>query len=85
MKNTRNYLFGALILILGFVFGLCFDKIVNKSFAAESDSNELLPTEKAFETLSSGSARAADYEIISVYGNKYIIFSSGGDIEVLNY
>jgi len=30
-------------------------------------------------------ARSADYEIVTIYGRKYIIFSSGGDIEVLEY
>jgi len=28
---------------------------------------------------------SADYEIVSIYGRKYIIFSSGSDIEVLEY
>ena len=27
----------------------------------------------------------ADYEIIPGYGRKYLIFSNGDDIEVLNY
>ena len=35
--------------------------------------------------MESGSARSADYEIVNIYGRKYIVFSSGGDIEVLNY
>ena len=42
-------------------------------------------TEKSFEVMSSSAARNADYEIVSIYGRKYIIFSSGSDIEVLNY
>ena len=38
-----------------------------------------------FESVANGSARSADYEIVYVYGKKYIIFSSGEDIEVLEY
>ncbi len=30
-------------------------------------------------------SRSADYEIIYVYGKKYIVFNSGSDIEVLEY
>jgi hypothetical protein len=39
----------------------------------------------AFEFMSTGMTSSANYEIVSIYGQKYIIFSSGGDIEVLNY
>ena len=39
----------------------------------------------AFESMSTGMTSSANYEIVSIYGQKYIIFSSGGDIEVLNY
>lgn len=28
---------------------------------------------------------SADYEIVTVYGRKYLIFSNGNDIEMLNY
>ena len=48
-------------------------------------TNLKLPEGAAFEVMSTGSARSADYEIIYVYGKKYIIFSSGSDIEVLEY
>ena len=47
--------------------------------------NIALPEGTAFESEASGSARSAEYEIVSIYGRKYIIFSSGGDIEVLEY
>lgn len=45
----------------------------------------MLPDGADFEVMSTGTTRSADYEIVYVYGKKYIIFSSGGDIEVLEY
>ena len=45
----------------------------------------VLPEDVVFENKAVGSARSADYEIVSIYGRKYIIFSSGSDIEVLEY
>ena len=37
------------------------------------------------EVTATGTSRSADYEIVTIYGRKYIIFSNGEDIEVLNY
>ena len=37
------------------------------------------------EVTTTGTSRSADYEIVTIYGRKYIIFSNGDDIEVLNY
>ena len=86
MKKTRIYLLLALCAMLGFAIGLAFDSIVGKAYAkTEPSTNLTLPEENAFESVASGSARSADYEIIYVYGKKYIVFSSGSDIEVLEY
>ena len=71
---------------LGFILGLSFNGLFAKAHAENEKNTLKLPeTEKSFEVMSSGAARNADYEIISIYGRKYIIFSSGSDIEVLNY
>ena len=83
MKKTRVYLLIAVCLTVGFALGLAFDKLFTKSYAAGSDSR--LPAEAPLEVSAIGSARSADYEIVTIYGRKYIIFSSGGDIEVLEY
>ena len=57
-----------------------------KAYAkTEPATNLTLPEDTPFESVASGSARSADYEIIYVYGKKYIVFSSGSDIEVLEY
>lgn len=86
MKNNHKYLLFVAFTALGFILGLSFNGLFAKAHA-ENEKNKLkLPeTEKSFEVMSSGAARNADYEIISIYGRKYIIFSSGSDIEVLNY
>lgn len=71
---------------LGFILGLSFNGLFAKVHAENEQNTIILPeTEKSFEVMSSGAARNADYEIVSIYGRKYIIFSSGSDIEVLNY
>lgn len=72
---------------LGFALGLAFESLVGKAYAkTETPASKLiLPEGAAFESEALGSARSADYEIVSIYGRKYIIFSSGGDIEVLEY
>lgn len=85
MKKTRFFLLLVLVAAAGFVLGLNFDKFFTKSYADERKTDLFLPDENAFETLSSGMASSANYEIVNIYGQKYIIFSSGGDIEVLNY
>ena len=87
MKKSRIYLLLALCALLGFALGLAFDGIVGKAYAKTETpaTNLTLPEEGDFEVMSTGSARSADYEIIYVYGKKYIIFSSGSDIEVLEY
>lgn len=72
---------------LGFALGLAFEGIVGKAYAkTETPTTGLaLPEGTAFESVASGSTRSADYEIVYVYGKKYIVFSSGSDIEVLEY
>lgn len=75
----------AVVAIVAFVFGLCFDNLITKSYADERTAEFFVPAENSFEVMSTGSASRADYEIVTIYGRKYIIFSSGGDIEVLNY
>lgn len=85
MKKPRLYLLLALVAAAGFVLGLSFDNLFTKSYAEERKTDATLPNENAFETMSTGTTSRADYEIVTIYGRKYIIFSSGGDIEVLNY
>ena len=78
----------ALCTVLGFALGLAFEGIVGKAYAKTESSpvtDIALPEGAAFECEATGTARSADYEIVSIYGRKYIIFSSGGDIEVLEY
>ena len=87
MKKSRIYLLLALFAILGFALGLAFDGMVGKAYAKTETpaTNLTLPEEADFEVMSTGTARSADYEIVTIYGRKYIIFSSGSDIEVLEY
>lgn len=87
MKKPRIYLLLALCAILGFALGLAFDGMVGKAYAKTETpaTNLTLPEEADFEVMSTGTARSADYEIVTIYGRKYIIFSSGSDIEVLEY
>lgn len=87
MKKSCIYLLLAIFTIIGFALGLAFEGIANKAYAkTETPATKLaLPEGAAFESIASGTARSADYEIVYVYGKKYIIFSSGGDIEVLEY
>ena len=87
MKKSRIYLLLALFTVLGFALGLAFDGIVGKAYAKTETpaTNIKLPEGADFEVMSTGTARSADYEIVYVYGKKYIIFSSGSDIEVLEY
>ena len=87
MKKSRIYLLLSLFTILGFAMGLAFDGIVGKAYAKTETpvTNLTLPEEADFEVMATGTARSADYEIVYVYGKKYIIFSSGSDIEVLEY
>lgn len=73
-------------LAIGFVLGLLSDGLFGKAYAkTETVTEPVFPQSEAFESVASGSARSADYEIIYVYGKKYIVFSSGSDIEVLEY
>ena len=85
MKKSQIYILLAVFMIIGFAFGLAFDNLFTKSYADERNTNAFLPSENAFETMSTGTTRSADYEIVTIYGRKYIIFSNGDDIEVLNY
>ena len=73
-------------LAIGFVLGLVSDGLLGKAYAkTESVTKPVFPKGEAFESVASGSARSADYEIVYIYGKKYIVFSSGSDIEVLKY
>ena len=87
MKKTRICLLLAVCTALGFALGLAFDGIVGKAYAKTETSTTNIPLSEGlvFESEAAGSARSADYEIVSIYGRKYIIFSYGGDIEVLEY
>lgn len=88
MKKTPNYLLVAVCLAIGFTFGLAFEGLIGKTYAKTKTSPAtklVLPEDAVFESVATGTARSADYEIITVYGRKYIIFSNGDDIEVLNY
>ena len=68
-----------------FVVDTLFNNIFTKSYAG-NDTHELaLPSENKMEITATGTSRSADYEIVTIYGRKYIIFSNGDDIEVLNY
>ena len=85
MKKTRVYFLLAVFTVVGFALGLTFDNLFTKSYADERKTEVLLPNENAFEITATGTSRSADYEIVTIYGRKYIIFSNGEDIEVLNY
>ena len=85
MKKTRIYFLLAVFTVVGFALGLTFDNLFTKSYADERKAEVLLPNENAFEVAATGTSRSADYEIVTIYGRKYIIFSNGEDIEVLNY
>ena len=87
MKRDRIVLLLIFFTVIGFAFGLAFHSIVGKAYAkTETPSNKFtLPEGTVFEVMSTGTTRSADYEIVYVYGKKYIIFSSGSDIEVLEY
>ncbi len=86
MKRNRIIALAACTAI-GFALGLAFESIVGKAYAKSETSATkiILPGGTAFESVANGSARSADYEIVYVYGKKYIIFNSGSDIEVLEY
>ena len=87
MKKSRIYLLLVVFTVIGFAFGLAFECIVGEVYAKTETpaTNIAMPEGTAFESVVTGTARSADYEIVYVYGKKYIIFSSGGDIEVLEY
>ena len=85
MQKTRIYLLLAAFTALGFGLGLAFDNLFTKSYAEGRNAEAILPAENAFEATATGTARSADYEIVTIYGRKYIIFSNGSDIEVMSY
>ena len=85
MKKSRVYLLLALVAVTAFVLGITVDSFIAKSYADGRKTDAFVPNGDAFEVTSTGSTSSANYEIVNIYGRKYIIFSSGGDIEVLNY
>ena len=86
MKRNRIIIAMMVCLAIGFALGFAFEGFIGKAYAkTEPATNLTLPNETPFESVASGSARSADYEIIYVYGKKYIVFSSGSDIEVMEY
>ena len=87
MKRNHIIIALAACAVIGFALGLAFEGIVGKAYAkTEIPATKLAsPEGTAFESVANGSARSADYEIVYVYGKKYIVFSSGSDIEVLEY
>ena len=86
MKRNRMIFALMACMVIGFVLGLLFEGFVGKAYAkTESPAERMLPEATPFESVASGSFRSTDYEIIYVYGKKYIVFSSGSDIEVLEY
>lgn len=85
MKKSRIFLLIAIGLTVGFALGLAFDKLFTKSYAAGSDNESPLPATAPSKVSATGMTRSADYEIVTIYGRRYIIFSSGSDIEVLEY
>ncbi len=85
MKKTRIYLLMVAFAAIGFALGIAFDGLFTKSYADEHKPETILPAENTFEVTATGTSRSADYEIVTIYGRKYIIFSNGNDIEVLNY
>lgn len=85
MKKSKVYLLLVAFTIIGFGMGLAFDNLFTKSYANDRNTDAILPSENAMEVTTTGTARSADYEIVTIYGRKYIIFSNGDDIEVLNY
>ena len=85
MKRNRIIIALAACTVFGFALGLAFEGLISKAYAKTETPKLALPEGTAFESVASGSARSADYEIVYVYGKKYIVFSSGSDIEVLEY
>ena len=85
MKKSKVYLLLVAFTIIGFGMGLAFDNLFTKSYANDRNTDAILPSENAMEVTATGTSRSADYEIVTIYGRKYIIFSNGDDIEVLNY
>ena len=86
MKRNRIIIAMVACAAIGFVLGLAFEGFVGKAYAKTEPTAKIeLSDETAFESIAAGSARSADYEIVYVYGKKYIVFSSGSDIEVLEY
>ena len=86
MKRNKIIIAMVACLAIGFALGLAFEGIMGKAYAKTEPATKLeLPETTPFESIASGSARSADYEIIYVYGKKYIVFSSGNDIEVMEY
>lgn len=87
MKRNHIIIALAACTVIGFALGLAFEGIIGKTYAkTETPASKLtLPEGTAFESVAFGSTRSTDYEIVYVYGKKYIVFSSGSDIEVLEY
>ena len=85
MKKSKVYLLLVAFTIIGFAMGLAFNSLFTKSYANDRNTDAIISSENAMEVTATGTARSADYEIVTIYGRKYIIFSNGDDIEVLNY
>ena len=85
MKKSKVYLLLVAFTVIGFGIGLAFDNLFTKSYANDRNTDVILPSENVMEVTATGTSRSADYEIVTIYGRKYIIFSNGDDIEVLNY
>lgn len=85
----RNLIIIALVActVIGFALGLAFEGVIGKAYAkTETPAAKItLPEGAAYESVASGSSSSTDYEIVYVYGKKFIIFSSGSDIEVLEF
>ena len=73
MKKSRIYLLLAVFTVIGFALGLAFEGIVGKAYANTETPKLAVPEGAAFESVASGSARSADYEIVYVYAHSTML------------
>ena len=96
MKRNKLYLVIALCLAVGFALGLAVESLFNKAHASTEKetpasvketpaANFIAPDGMDSEVISTGTTSKAAYEIVYIQGRKYIVFSYGGDIEVLEF